>query len=64
MRRRASISGWPTDEIAQDAQAGVGGFLRMELHAEHVAALDDRRERPPCVVVAPHSAVTGAATYA
>ena len=33
------------EEVAEDLQAGVARLLRVELHAEDVAALDGRRER-------------------
>ena len=42
--RQAMIRLDSIDEVAEDLQADVSRFFRVELHAGDVAPLDDRRE--------------------
>src|SRR5207245_8045041 len=42
-------SSYELQEVAQDAEADVAGFLRMKLHAGDVATLHDGGERLPVI---------------
>src|SRR5262245_30847992 len=46
------------DEAPENLQACASGLLRMELHAEHVVALDDGRELVAAVPAGRHGSVS------